>query len=331
MSEKIHGVVMFSGGLDSVVATHLLKNQGLRVMALHFVLPFYSGVGYSHKEVKKYAEALAVPLRIVEEREEFLEMVLDPDFGYGKNANPCVDCRIHRLMKARKIMDEEGASFIATGEVVGQRPMSQRMDCLHKIENKAELKGILLRPLSAKLLPPTKMETQGLINRELLLEISGRNRKVQLEYARNNGLIHSTPAGGCLLTHIDPARRFQEMVSKNSKISLNDFKLLAWGRHFRISSSCKLIVSRNESENSILERIVSAEDHLLHMSDIPGPVAIIRGECTDEDIFIAGSILVRFSKARDRTDVAVKVNYNTSISIVTVNPAHVELCENLRI
>ncbi|NLL12136.1 MAG: tRNA 4-thiouridine(8) synthase ThiI [Fibrobacter sp.] len=327
----VHGLVMFSGGLDSVTATHLLRNQGLKIKALHFVLPFYSGLGSSYKEVRRYADALGVPIRIEEEGEEFLDMILDPAFGYGKNANPCMDCRIARLKKAAKIMEEEGASFIATGEVIGQRPMSQRLECLYTVEKKANLQGILLRPLSARLLPPTKVEEQGLVDRERLLAISGRSRKVQLEYAREHGLIHATPAGGCLLTHADPARRFNELVSHNQKISLNDFKLLAWGRHFRLSPLCKIIVSRNESENGILEKIVTAEDYFMFMAEIPGPVAILRGICTDDEISVAASVLVRFSKARNSGTVKVKVFHKENTFIREVESANDQYCQAIRI
>src|SRR5512136_935976 len=159
----VQGIVMFSGGLDSVCATHLLLSQGLRLKALYFMLPFYAGLGIESRAVKAAAEKLGVPLQIIEEAEEYLAVVKNPEFGFGKNANPCVDCRIHRLITAKKIMEAEGASFIATGEVVGQRPMSQRMDCLHKIENHAGLKGYLVRPLSAKLMPPTFAEQKDMI------------------------------------------------------------------------------------------------------------------------------------------------------------------------
>ncbi|HEX3020132.1 MAG TPA: hypothetical protein VHP36_07505 [Chitinispirillaceae bacterium] len=327
----VQGLVMFSGGLDSVVAAHLLKSQGLQIKALHFVLPFYSGVGYSYRDVIKYADALEIPLRIEEEGEEFLEMILDPDFGYGKNANPCMDCRIERLRKARKIMHEEQACFIATGEVIGQRPMSQRLDCLHRIEKKADLQGLLVRPLSAGLLAPTKVETEGILDRERLLSISGRSRKVQLEYARKHGLIHATPAGGCLLTHADPARRFQELVSQKQQIFLNDFKLLAWGRHFRLSPSCKAVVSRNESENGILEKIATPEDCFLYMAEIPGPVAIVRGKYSSDEIQVAASILIRFSKARNSLKVKVKAFRNGNLTEIEVQPATEQYCEELRI
>ncbi len=327
----VHGIVMFSGGLDSVIATHLLKSQGLQIKALHFVLPFYSGLGNSYKEVRRYADGLGIPLRVEEEGEEFLKMILDPHFGYGKNANPCMDCRIERLKKARKIMEEEGASFIATGEVIGQRPMSQRMECLHRVEKKADLQGFLLRPLSAKLLAPTRVEMEGLVDRERLLGITGRSRKVQLEYARNNGLAHSTPAGGCLLTHADPARRFNELVSIKQKIHLNDFKLLAWGRHFRVAPQCKVVVSRNESENNILEKIAATEDHFMYLAEIPGPVAVVRGDCAAEQIRVAASIMVRFSKARNMGKVKVKVYHKGDMLMEEVESASEQFCESMRI
>ncbi|NLE00400.1 MAG: hypothetical protein GX640_11045, partial [Fibrobacter sp.] len=297
----------------------------------HFVLPFYSGVGFNHDPIRRYAAALDIPLRIEEEKEEFLEMIMDPEFGYGKNANPCIDCRISRLKKARAIMEEEGASFIATGEVVGQRPMSQRMDCLHKIENKSGLKGILLRPLSAKLLQPTTVELNGLVDRNQLLGIAGRSRQVQLQYAREHKLLHSTPAGGCILTHEAPSKRYTEMVAQSRDITLSDFKLLAYGRHFRIRPALKVVVSRNESENHILERIAGPQDYFMYMADIAGPVAIMKKESTKEDLALGASILVRFSKARGSESVAVKVFHENAEEVVTVSAATEEYCESVRI
>jgi tRNA U34 2-thiouridine synthase MnmA/TrmU len=179
---------MFSGGLDSVMAAHLLKSQGLDVTALHFLLPFYSGLGRRPRQVEEYAAALGVPLRVEEEGEEYLAMFREPAFGYGKNANPCVDCRIHRLKKAARIVEETGAICLATGEVVGQRPMSQKLHTMQQVEKLSGLQGKLLRPLSAKLLAPTDAEEAGIIDREKLSDISGRSRTVRLAYAKLHGL-----------------------------------------------------------------------------------------------------------------------------------------------
>jgi len=329
-------LVMFSGGLDSVVAVHLLKSQGLDVTALHFVLPFYAGIDSEQEEVRKYADVLGVPLRIVEEGEEFLEMVRDPRFGYGKNANPCIDCRIHRVMKAARIMEEVGAVCLATGEVVGQRPMSQKLHALRKIEKLAGLKGKLLRPLSAKLLEPTEVEIAGIVDRERLLDIAGRGRSVQLAYARKHGLMHGTPAGGCILTNIETGARFIDMAAHDPQYSLVDFKLLAYGRHFRTSPKYRVIVSRDDGENEALEKIyseglksISAQESKpelaaavssthaqastpnmiqLYLRDALGPLALGVGDPDESDLQLSAAAVVRFSRMRNADQAAVVVN-----------------------
>jgi tRNA-uridine 2-sulfurtransferase len=328
----IDGIVMFSGGLDSVCATHLLLLQGVKLRALHFVLPFYSGLGMQYKPVRAAAERLGVSLQIVEEGEEYLAVVKNPKFGFGKNANPCVDCRIHRLIKAKKIMESEGASFIATGEVVGQRPMSQRMDCLHKIENHAGLKGLLMRPLSAKLLPPTIAEQNGLVDREKLLRISGRGRKEQLAYARQFGLVHGAPAGGCSLTNEKTADRFSDLARYTPGFDLEDFALLAWGRHFRLSPSCKMVVGRDDADNIALEKIASANDHLFYLPNtMPGPLGILRGTAVQEFIPKAASLLARYTKHHSDKSCQVVVIYGKKEDLLEVLPAADEECDKLRV
>ncbi|GBU21395.1 hypothetical protein R80B4_01284 [Fibrobacteres bacterium R8-0-B4] len=265
--KKAKVIVMYSGGLDSTIAIHLLKSQGLDVTALHFRMPFNVGIGTSPTEVMGYADALGVPLRVEEEGEDFVDMVRNPRFGYGKNANPCIDCRIHRLKSAAKIVEEVGAVCLATGEVAGQRPMSQKIYTLMRIEKHAGLKGKLLRPLSAKLLPPTEAEEAGIIDREKLLAISGRSRAVQLAYSKQYGLKHGSPGGGCLLTNVETAARFNELMAHNPQFSLEEFKLLAYGRHFRRPSGYRLIVSRDGDENDRIERIC----RLAELPDISAP------------------------------------------------------------
>jgi tRNA U34 2-thiouridine synthase MnmA/TrmU len=306
---------MFSGGLDSAIAVHLLKSQGLDVTALHFVLPFYSGLGRGPAQIEAYAAALGVPLRVEEEGEEYLAMIRAPKFGFGKNANPCVDCRIHRLEKAGRIMAETGAACLATGEVAGQRPMSQKIDTLHKVEKLAGLKGKLLRPLSAKLLPPTEVETAGIVDREKLLGISGRSRAAQLAYAKQHELSHSAPAGGCLLTNIETGARFDDLAAHNPEYSLADFKLLAYGRHFRTSPSYRVIVSRDGGENEAIERIAASVPAPANMvrfllRDANGPLAvgIGDGEPSEFDLQFSASAVVRFSKLRSAGQAAVAVS-----------------------
>ena len=322
---------MFSGGLDSVIAVHLLKQQKLDILALHFILPFESGLGFDYTAVKEYAEALAVPLRIEEEGDDFLIMMSAPDFGYGKHVNPCIDCRIHRLKKAKAIMDEVGASFIATGEVIGQRPKSQRKDSLLLIEKQAGLEDLLLRPLSAQLLEPTIPENEGWVDRCKLLAIRGRSRKEQLAYAKKYGLKHGAPAGGCVLTEKEVANRFLELRRHKKEIFLNDFKLLAYGRHFRIKPGSRLIVGRFKGENDIIEKLFEEGDIKIELAEITGPTALGRGVFTEDDIHKAASIVARYSRDREKETTLVKTEKEGVIINIEVKPASDEDCNRLRI
>jgi len=359
---------MYSGGLDSTIAIHLLKTQGLDVTALHFRMPFNVGVGTSPNEVMGYADALGVPLRVEEEGEEFVDMVRNPRFGYGKNANPCIDCRIHRLKSAAKIMEETGAVCLATGEVAGQRPMSQKIYTMMRIEKHAGLKGKLLRPLSAKLLPPTEAEEAGIIDREKLLDISGRSRAVQLAYAKQHGLRSSSPGGGCLLTNVETAARFNELMAHNPQFTLPEFKLLAYGRHFRRPSGYRLIVSRDGDENDRIERIcrlaeqpgvyapwidaskkrdVSANQdastpnggaskrmpkiRLFYLRDTTGPIAVGLGDPDEPDLQFSAAAVVRFSRLRGEGRAAVAVSGDGIDRVIETGAAGEEELNKCRI
>jgi hypothetical protein len=322
---------MFSGGLDSTIAVHLMQQQGMDVLALHFILPFYSEFGLAHEGIKKRAEKLGVPLRIEEEGEEYLAMFKSRQYGFGKNVNPCLDCRIHRLEKAKRIMEETGASFVATGEVVGQRPMSQRRDCLDIIEKKSGLKGFILRPLCAKILRPTLVEERGWVKRDDMLDLSGRGRKGQIAYAARYGLSYSAPAGGCLLTNARTADRYADLAANSPEFSLNDFKLLAWGRHFRINPSLKFIIARDDGENDMLYKLARPDDTVLIMKDLLGPLGILRGAYTQEEARLACSIFTKYTRARINSVAAVEMTGNGVKRIVEVAPADEELCDKYRI
>ncbi|MFW5775096.1 MAG: tRNA 4-thiouridine(8) synthase ThiI [Chitinivibrionales bacterium] len=324
-------LVMFSGGLDSVIAVHLLKTQRLDVTALHFVLPFESGIGKEHDAVRRYAAALDVPLRIEEEGREFLCMVKNPHFGYGKYANPCVDCRIHRLQKAKTIMEETGASFIATGEVIGQRPMSQRRDSMFTVEKRSGLKGLLLRPLSAQLLPQTDAEIRGVVDRDKLLSICGRGRKHQFAYAKKHGLVHATPAGGCLLTEESTGRRFEDLREHKTDFDIVEFSLLAYGRHFRLSPHTRVIVGRNHQENETMDTLVRKHDIRFQMADMEGPLGIANGDASPDEIRMAAAVVARYSKARDCTSCRVLMQHEGRNEILEVVAADDEYCRFCRI
>jgi tRNA U34 2-thiouridine synthase MnmA/TrmU len=328
----IKGVHMFSGGLDSVVSAHLLKSLQVDLTLIHFVLPFYSGLGSDeYHAIKVSAEQLGLPLRIVEDGEEFLMMIKDPKFGFGKNANPCIDCRIYRLGITKKIMTEMGASFISTGEVMGQRPMSQRRDMLFRIENEARCKGILLRPLSAQHLSPTVPEQQGLIDRSKLLDIAGRGRGQQIAYAKQFNLSYPAPGGGCILTSVQSGHRYLDLAQHHPDYTMTDFKLIAFGRHFRLSDTARLIVSRDERENQVLLRIVGEHDCYLYPTDVPGPVGILRGKFTEADLLAAASITARYSKGRDHEQVKVAIVEGEARQYHPVKPAVDTYCEGIRI
>ncbi len=322
---------MFSGGLDSTIAVHMMQRQGLDVLALHFVLPFYSGIGLSHAGIKARAAALNVPLRIEEEGQEYLDMFRTRLYGFGKNINPCVDCRIHRLTKAAIIMKQEGASFIATGEVVGQRPMSQRRDCLTIIENESGLKGLILRPLCAKTMKPTLAEENGWVQRDELFGWGGRGRKSQMAYAEKFNLSYPTPAGGCLLTHARSAERYADLAKYNPEFSINDFKLVAHGRHFRLSPRSKLIMARYDSENDPILNLAQPQDWLVNVCDIIGPLGILRGDADDELIKKACAIFTKYTRARDMQIATVKLERAGETRIVAVVPANETECESVRV
>jgi tRNA-uridine 2-sulfurtransferase len=324
-------IVMFSGGLDSTIAVHLLQHLGLDVLALNFVLPFYSGFGFSHDGIKARAASLSVPLRIEEEGEEYLAMFKSAEYGFGKNVNPCLDCRIHRLSKAKLIMEETGASFIATGEVVGQRPMSQRRECLDIIEKRSGLKGLILRPLCAKHLRPTVPEEQGWLRRDDMLDFAGRGRKGQMAYAAQHGLTYPMPGGGCLLTYARTAERYANLAGSDPGFSFNDFKLLAYGRHFRLSPKLRLVQARDDSENGPVESLRLPSDYFMLLRDTLGPVGLLRGNATDNEIKLACSIFVKYTRERDKPLSAVELTSGEIKRIVEVVPAPEEVCERYRI
>jgi tRNA U34 2-thiouridine synthase MnmA/TrmU len=250
--------------------------------------------------------ALGIPLRVFNVSEEYLNVVKNPRHGYGSNMNPCIDCRIFMLKKAKAYMEEVGASFVVTGEVLGQRPMSQRRDAMRLIEKEAGLVGFIMRPLSAKYLPITVPEKEGWLDREKLLNIQGRSRKPQMRLAEHFGIRdYPCPAGGCLLTDPGFAKRMKDMIVHEPHFALNDVHLLKIGRHFRFSPKLKLVVGRNEEENQKIKTFSQDEDILFKTFRYPGPLSLLRGEADGVEIERAASITVRYSKAKDLEKVEV--------------------------
>jgi len=256
--------------------------------------------------------------------------VKHPKHGYGRNMNPCIDCRIFMLKRAKAYMEESGAAFIVTGEVLGQRPMSQRKDAMHLIEREAGLEGFILRPLSAKVLPITIPEKEGWVDREKLLNISGRSRKPQIELADHYGIHdYPCPAGGCLLTDPGFAKRMKDLMVHVPNFSLNDVHLLKMGRHFRLSHTIKLVVGRNEEENQKIQTFAQGEDILLKVSSFPGPLSLLRGKPEEEDIKKAAAITSHYGKAKDLGNIEVTYkgvdeDHHRSLSISPISRGEIE-------
>lgn len=294
-------IALLSGGLDSTLAARLVLDQGIDMEALNFITVFCNCTnrGATCLASQKAVETLGIPLKVFNVSEEYLKVVKNPKHGYGRNMNPCIDCRIFMMKKAKMYMEESGASFIVTGEVLGQRPMSQRRDAMRLIEKEAELEGLILRPLSAQFLPVTVPEKEGWIDRKKLLNIQGRSRKPQIELAEQfNIRDYPCPAGGCLLTDPGFGRRMRDLMDHAGGFSLNDVHLLKFGRHFRLSPKVKLVVGRNEDENQKIETFSQRGDILLKTVRFPGPLSLLRGEADATQIDRAASITARYSKAK---------------------------------
>jgi tRNA U34 2-thiouridine synthase MnmA/TrmU len=301
-------IAMLSGGLDSMLAAKILLEQGIELEALNFLTVFCTCTnrGESCLASQKAVDTLGIPLKVFNVSEEYLEVVKHPKHGYGSNMNPCIDCRIFMLKKAKAYMEASAASFIVTGEVLGERPMSQRRDSLRLIEKEAGLEGLILRPLSAKLLPASIPEREGWVDREKLLGLEGRSRKPQIELAERFGISdYPCPAGGCLLTDPGFSRRMKDLMLYDPDFFLNDVHLLKVGRHFRLSPETKLVVGRNKEENQKIQTFALEEDILFKLSGFPGPLSLLRGKPNGLETEKAASITVRYSKAKDSENVGI--------------------------
>ncbi len=275
-SKKIKALVLFSGGLDSILAAKILQEQGIEVWGLTFTSPFFGSA-----QAEKAARQLGIKLKVVDFFKEHLEIVKLPKYGYGKNMNPCIDCHLLMLKMAKKIMQKQSFNFIATGEVLGERPMSQNKQALKLIAQESGLKDYLLRPLSAKLLEPTIPENKGWVKREKLFDIKGRSRKKQMDLAKKWGIKqYPSPAGGCLLTDPQFSKKLKELLEKTKKLKKNDMELLKIGRHFW-QNKAKIVIGRNEIENEKLKQLGSKKDIFIEMQNYTGPAGLIRhyGSC----------------------------------------------------
>ncbi|PIW32129.1 MAG: tRNA (5-methylaminomethyl-2-thiouridylate)-methyltransferase [Nitrosopumilales archaeon CG15_BIG_FIL_POST_REV_8_21_14_020_37_12] len=298
--QKKKVVALLSGGLDSQLAVKMMQEQGFDVSAVAIKTPFCDfdcgrGCGF---EIRERADDLNVNLKTVYLGDEYIEMLKHPKYGVGAGFNPCIDCRAMMFEAAKKHMNEIGADFIISGEVLGQRPMSQHAPALRTIEKESGLVGKIVRPLSAGLLPETDPEKEGLIKRENMGMIKGRTRKNQLEMAKKYGIENPPNAGGgCLLTDPTFGIKAKDLFEHVETPTINDIDLLKIGRHFRLDEQTKFVVGRNKDENEMIKAIALPEDILLEARDYVGPVSILRGKNASQHVEFAASVTLRYSDA----------------------------------
>lgn len=319
-------LAMISGGLDSILAAKLVKEQGIEVIGICFKSHFFN-----ENNAIKMTKQIGIPLEIVDFSDEHFKMVKNPKHGHGKNMNPCIDCHAMMMRYCGELLEKFHADFIITGEVLNQRPMSQNRSALDIVKNESGIGRKILRPLCAKNLNPTEMEIEGLIDREALLDIKGRNRKVQMELAEKWGIVdYPSPAGGCKLTEPNYSLRLRELVENKEDISSKELELLKIGRHFRVSKDAKIISARTEEEWEILKKLLTKEDLIFLSKEYTGSIVVIIGKATNEDIEFAAKVSGRYSKGKDEKNITVNyMEYENPIyKSIDVAPATEEEINN---
>ncbi len=332
MKDKIKAVALFSGGLDSILAVKLIQEQGIEVKGVNFKTPFF-GLGESFI----IAKDLDINLEIIDITEELLKILKKPKYGLGKNMNPCIDCHALMFKKGGEYMNKIGASFILSGEVLGERPMSQNRNSLNIIERESGFEGRILRPLSALLLTETIPEKERLVDRNKLLDISGRSRKKQIELAAKMGIKdYPSPAGGCKLTEPAFSKRLKDLFTQGS-FSIEEIELLKLGRHFRLSKDIKLVVGRNKEENEQLQNFFQDGDFLFKAKNLKGPVSLLKKKSKVSNGFIDKScrITARYCDRNQEENEEVNINYysksNGLIRTVKAKPLTENELEILRV
>lgn len=316
-------LVLFSGGLDSTLAVKLLQEQEIKVVGYHFSSPFLTE---GKEEIQKSAEYLGIPLIIEEAGSEYFKMLKNPEHGYGSAINPCIDCRIFVLRRAKETAERLNIPIIATGEVLDERPMTQTKNNLKTIEKEANLKDRILRPLSARKLPKTKYEKRNLVKREKLLGIQGRSRKNQLALAEKYQIKNfPTPAGGCLLTEEGFGRKVKDLFENKEKITREDVQTLKLGRHFR-SKDSKIIVGKDEEENKNLLKFKDKFNYVFEVPNYGSPITLLEGK----SIKLAARLTARYSDAEGK-EVTVKYGKQKPNKRIVVSPATQKEIEKVRI
>ena len=307
------GYGIFSGGLDSMLAACLLRNQGVEVHLITFTSPFFGT-----ERALRSGRQIGLCPEVIDITGPHLEMMRQPKHGFGRFMNPCIDCHALMFRQAGEVMESRGGDFLFSGEVLGQRPKSQNRGALNIVARESGFADYVLRPLSARVLPPTRMEERGLVDRSRLMGFSGRSRKPQMALAEEYGLKdYPSPAGGCLLTDVVFSRRLKELTAREGPPRPGDIEFIKYGRHFRLPDGARLVVGRNQAENQRLETLKREGDLILKTTEVPGPLAVLpRGTAPDglseEDLRLAASMVISYSDARDGNRQRVQIQLTGS-------------------
>ena len=325
---QIKGLGLCSGGLDSILSALLLQRQGIDVTWICFETPFFSS-----KAAKKASCLTGIPLITLDITDDYMEMMKNPKAGFGKNMNPCMDCHALMFSKAGEVLKDKGFHFLFSGEVLGQRPKSQNKNSLQYVGKNSGFEARILRPLCAKLLPATLVEQQGLVDREKLLNISGRSRKIQMQMARNLGIKeYPSPAGGCLLTDKIFSDRLKDLMNTQKFFNKRELYFLKYGRHFRLDSKTKVIAGRSENDNKDLLKYYNIDkDILLKHAKMPGPDVILTGSFTKKNIQTAAMICAGYTKSNPGENADIRVIKKEDETIICVKTIKVSEFKNLMI
>jgi tRNA U34 2-thiouridine synthase MnmA/TrmU len=314
-SRPVRALGLCSGGLDSILSALILRRQGIQVEWVSFETPFFSA-----RKARKASRLTGIALHVRDITDDYLRMLLNPRAGYGKNMNPCMDCHALMFKKAGEMMHPAGFDFLFSGEVLGQRPMSQNAPALNYVAKHSGVGPFILRPLSARKLSETPMEQNGLVDRERLLDLNGRSRKPQMALAAQFGITdYPTPAGGCLLTDPGYARRLKDLLDHQKEPLISDLHLLKFGRHLRLSPAVKIVVGRTQKENEkLVQHCDPQKDAVVKVKDHPGPTAIMPAQAPKAMRFLAGAICAGYSKAPDLDGVTVQLASGSRLEQIRV-------------
>lgn len=299
MKDNRHAIALFSGGLDSMIAIKLMVDQGIKVTAINMNIGFGSRTDVDDI-MRERAEIAGADFKVIDVRDDYLKKILfNPKYGYGKHFNPCIDCHGFMFRVAKEYLEELGASFMVTGEVLGQRPMSQRVEAMGMVKKLAlDEEDLILRPLCAKNMDITKPEREGWVDREKLLDIHGRGRERQLQLAIDYGWENfQSPGGGCLLTDPNFTKKMKEFLKYDS-LHVEDIDILKNGRHLRLPDGAKLVIGRDQTENNFLEKAMNSKYIKIKADEIPGPFSLLLADASEEDKKLSARIVLTFTKTQ---------------------------------